>query len=134
MNKMGLIIVILVIAVMSIFVFGGKKNVNKNVTTTTNQTVDNKNIAEKIVTVTSSGFEPQGLAIKAGVKVIWVNKAGTVVTVDSALHPTHLVYPPLNLGQFADGKSVSLVFNEPGTYVYHNHLNPTQIGNVTVTK
>lgn len=124
MNKIGLIIAIIVITVIGIFVFGGKKNTNK--------TTGNGGAGETTVAVTSSGFVPQTITIKAGTKVTWTNQAGAVVTVDSAQHPTHLVYPPLNLGQFPDGSSVSLVFDKPGIYKYHNHLNPTQFGSVTV--
>lgn len=87
---------------------------------------------EAIVTVTASGFAPQTLTIKAGTKVVWMNKSGTAVTVNSAVHPTHLVYPPLNLGEFGDGSSVQLVFDKPGTYKYHNHLNPSQTGTIVV--
>lgn len=124
MNKIGLIIAIIVIALIGIFVFGGKKDTNK--------TTGNGGAGETTVAVTSSGFVPQAITIKAGTKVTWTNQAGAVATVDSAQHPTHLVYPPLNLGQFPDGSSVSLVFDKPGIYKYHNHLSPTQFGSVTV--
>lgn len=134
MNKLGLIIVILiVIGAVGIFALGDKKNTDKNMspTPTANQTESEKT-SGTAVTVTGSGYDPQSLTVKAGTKVIWTNKSGTAVTVDSALHPTHLVYPPLNLGQLEDGSSVELVFDKPGTYRYHNHLNPTQFGSIIV--
>lgn len=87
---------------------------------------------EKTVNVTADGFQPQTVTIKVGEKVVWVNKSGVESNVSSAVHPTHLVYPPLNLGSFADGASVSLVFDKAGTYKYHNHLNPSQFGSVVV--
>lgn len=87
---------------------------------------------ETAVTLTTAGFEPKTITVKVGTKVVWTNKSGGVATVDSAIHPTHLLYLPLNLGQFADGDSVSLVFDKAGTYKYHNHLNPGQTGSVTV--
>lgn len=136
MNKIGLVIVILIIAVIGIFTLGGKKDTNKNSAATpaptANQTAGDKKIEGTIVAVTDSGFIPKDVTIKTGTKVTWINKAGTVVTVDSAQHPTHLVYPPLNLGQFENGSSVNLLFDKPGKYFYHNHLNPTQFGSVTV--
>jgi len=52
--------------------------------------------------------------------------------VNSALHPTHLEYPPLNLGVIKPGESKSLTFPEAGTYKYHDHLNPSLFGSVTV--
>ena len=84
------------------------------------------------VNLTSSGFDPKTITIKTGTRAIWVNKSGGDATVNSAVHPTHQLFPPLNLGQFPDGSSVQLVFDKPGTYKYHNHLNPGQTGTVVV--
>jgi len=47
-------------------------------------------------------------------------------------HPVHTDYPPLNLGTFFDGASLSLKFPTAGTYVYHNHLNPSERGTIVV--
>ncbi|MEK7160255.1 MAG: cupredoxin domain-containing protein [Patescibacteria group bacterium] len=84
------------------------------------------------VTVTSSGFEPQTVTIKTGQRVVWTNKSGGAVSVNSASHPTHLKWPFLNLGNFDDGGSVSVVFEKTGKYTYHNHLNASQTGTVIV--
>lgn len=86
----------------------------------------------KEIAVTKNGFDPDTVIIKAGTKVVWINQSGESATVNSAVHPTHLLYPPLNLGQFNDGSTVNLVFDKPGKYTYHNHLNPTQTGTVIV--
>lgn len=137
MNKIGLILIILVLVGAGIFLLGNNnKQANKNISTTpmptVNQATGNENATEATVTVANSGFEPQSLTVKIGTKVVWMNKSGAEATVNSAQHPTHLVYPPLNLGQFAQDSSVSLVFDKPGEYKYHNHLNPTQFGSITV--
>lgn len=84
------------------------------------------------VTVDQNGFSPKNLKVKAGTTVVWVNQSGMAVAIYSAAHPTHLVYPPLNLGEVASGSSVELVFDKPGTYKYHDHLNPSQTGEVVV--
>lgn len=84
------------------------------------------------ITLTSSGFDPKTVTVKAGTRVIWLNKSVAPATVNSALHPTHQVHPPLNLGEFPDGSSVQLVFDKPGTYNYHDHLNPSRTGTVVV--
>ena len=89
-------------------------------------------LAQPGVALTQSGFEPKSITVKAGTRVTWVNNSGSMATVDSAGHPTHLGYPPLNLGQFSNGQSLSLVFDAAGTYKYHNHLNPSQTGTVVV--
>ncbi len=88
--------------------------------------------AATTVTITSTGFDPQTITIKAGTKVTWVNKSGTTANVSSDPHPIHTDYPPLNLGSFTNGSSVSLTFDASGTHGYHNHLNPSQKGTIIV--
>lgn len=80
------------------------------------------------VTLTPSGFAPQNLIVTVGTRIVWTNNSGASATVNSAVHPTHLVYPALNLGSFGNGETLSLVFDQPGTYKYHNHLNAGQTG------
>jgi len=82
------------------------------------------------VTVTNDGFSPKTLTIKAGTKVVWTNKSDKTANVSSDNHPTHLLYPFLNLGSFGVGSSVEVVVEKAGTYTYHNHLNPNQKGTI----
>ncbi|MEX2007268.1 MAG: hypothetical protein WD992_00660, partial [Candidatus Levyibacteriota bacterium] len=70
----------------------------------------------------------------AGATVIWTNSSGQVGNVSSNPHPTHSIYPALNLGNFGDGQGVSLVFDTVGTYGYHNHLDATKTGTVIVVE
>jgi len=88
--------------------------------------------AQSEVTLTSDGFSPATLTIKSGISVTWINKSGKIATVDSDPHPLHTAYSQLNLGNFADNKTLSLTFDKPGTYGYHNHLNPSNRGTITV--
>lgn len=91
------------------------------------------NQGQTTVTLTADdGFSPSTLTIKAGTKVTWVNNSGEDATINSNPHPTHTDYPPLNLGAFSNGQSLSLTFDKPGTYGYHNHFNPSQKGTIIV--
>lgn len=87
---------------------------------------------QNAITLTESGFSPSTLTVKAGTKVTWINKSGGQATVNSSSHPIHTSYPPLNLGSFLEGSTLSLVFAKPGTYGYHNHLNSSQTGTIIV--
>jgi len=134
-NKFLLIIVVIVVLLGGFFLLVNKiKNnqVNQNQTTQKQNPTPAKTVEGKEVTVTNIGFEPQTINIKAGQRIVWTNKSGGDVTVNSDSHPTHLLWPFLNLGQFADGSSVSEVFEKAGKYTYHNHLNPSQTGTVIV--
>ena len=84
------------------------------------------------ISVSETGFDPQTVTVKVGAKVEWENATGATANVSSAPHPTHETYPPLNLGDFEPGATVELVFNEPGEYKYHDHLNPTKFGTIVV--
>lgn len=88
--------------------------------------------AQNTVTLTSNGFSPATLTIKTGETVTWLNKSGEAATVNSDPHPVHTDYAPLNLGNFPDGGTLTLTFDKPGSYGYHNHLNPSQRGTITV--
>jgi len=87
---------------------------------------------ESMVTLTSSGFSPASLTVKTGTKVTWKNTSGEAATVNSDPHPTHTDYPPLNLGSFQNGGTLSLIFDKAGTYGYHNHFNPSERGTIIV--
>ncbi|MFH0864415.1 MAG: cupredoxin domain-containing protein [Candidatus Gottesmanbacteria bacterium] len=90
------------------------------------------NASQVIVKATADGFSPGTVNIKSGSKVTWSNTSGQAISINSNNHPTHLLYPPLNLGIVEDGNSVTLIFDKPGTYGYHNHLQPSQTGEIIV--
>lgn len=87
---------------------------------------------QNLVSITADGFSPKNVNIKAGGTVTWTNSDSAVHTVDSAVHPTHQVYPLLNLGNIQPNDKKSLTFPKAGTYKYHDHLNPSLTGQVTV--
>lgn len=139
MNKILLIIVAL-IAILGAFTFLGNKNTNPTTSNQPKPTISqqttpaametNNQVANVILG--DSGFVPKDIIVKAGARVIWVNKSGKAATVNSDDHPTHRLYPFLNLGEFADSSSVQVVAERAGKYSYHNHLNASETGTVTV--
>lgn len=85
------------------------------------------------VNIESSGFLPKDITIRTGESVTWVNIDTVNHQVKSAVHPAHLLYPPLNtVDLLKTGEKKSLAFPQAGTYKYHDHLNPTLTGSVTV--
>lgn len=140
-NKIVLVVIVLIVVFAGVMFLSNKKS-SETVTQTTEQvspvtqpestTQSETQTQESGITITSSGFTPAAISIKSGTKVVWTNKSGALSAVNSALHPTHLIYPPLNLGGVSDNGSVSLIFNKPGTYKYHDHLNPARTGIVVV--
>ncbi len=89
-------------------------------------------IPRREVIVGKDGFSPQSQTIKKGETVMWINKSGETVTVNSDPHPTHNLHRFLNRGELPSDSSVQVTFEESGTYGYHNHLSPSQTGTIIV--
>lgn len=87
---------------------------------------------KNLVKITANGFSPQNLTIYVGDSVSWMNGDTVDHIINSAVHPTHQVHPSLNLGVIKPGDKKSLTFPTAGTYKYHDHLNPSLTGSVTV--
>jgi plastocyanin len=99
------------------------------------------------IRITADGFEPASITVKQGDSVTWANESGRNVWVASAMHPTHTAYPGSGIDKcgtaeaaaifdacqgIASGSSWSFVFNEVGTWKYHDHLRATVFGSVIV--
>lgn len=84
------------------------------------------------VTISASGFVPKAVTVKVGDSVTWENTDSANHTVNSDPHPTHTLYPFLNVGVVKAGEKKSVTFDKAGTYTYHDHLNPSLTGSVTV--
>jgi plastocyanin len=135
MNRylIALITLVVLVSVLAtgylLFSNGMKQKPPQNTTTQTQSTqkVNNaKHIPAETIKLTSAGFQPQTLTIKAGVRVVWTNNSGVTGTVNSDNYPTNLLYPFLNFGQFDNGSSFSTIFQKPGTYTYYNFLSQDQ--------
>jgi len=140
MNSKLLLAIIGLIIVFGAFTFLGNKKTStpssikqpesmKSQQATPAVTQANNQVANVILG--DSGFVPKDIIVKAGARVIWVNKSGKAATVSSDDHPTHRLYPFLNLGEFADGSSVQVVVEKAGKYSYHNHFNASETGTIT---
>lgn len=131
------IVIIVIIAGVSLFIKKPANTTNQTISKTQNTTKTQNQTKKKItssmdVILTSNGFKPNNLEIKIGGQVVWTNKSGVTASVNSDNHPTHLLWPFLNLGTFENEESVSVMFEKPGTYTYHNHYNPGQKGTIIV--
>lgn len=98
-----------------------------------------------VVKITSSGFEPKTLTVKAGTTVKFVNGDSNLHWPASAVHPTHTVYPGSGIEKcetgepifdackgLAQGESLSFTFSEKGSWKYHDHLSVSSTGTVVV--
>ena len=84
------------------------------------------------VTLSKNGFSPSKITIYVSTAVRWTNKSGDKQTVNSDYYPTNQLHRELNFGIFANDSSVTYTFTKPGTYGYHNQLNPKESGEIVV--
>lgn len=79
-------------------------------------------------------FSPSILSIKNGDVVIFKNKSKVEFRPASNPHPTHTDYPEFDAKQpIAAGKSYQFKFTKNGTWKFHDHLNSSVQGAITVT-
>lgn len=82
------------------------------------------------ITYTNEGFQPATLEVGVGAMVHFVNESDTEMWVASDSHPAHDILPTFD--QFKTGDMFMYIFEEPGTWEYHDHLNPTAVGEIIV--
>ncbi|MDP3785437.1 MAG: hypothetical protein Q8R12_05285 [bacterium] len=88
---------------------------------------------ETVVEMTASGFSPSSLTLKVGDMVRFMNKDTKNHWPASAVHPTHQCYPGFDaLEAVAPGASYVFTFNVAKTCAFHDHLNPSLRGSITV--
>ncbi|MBI4093930.1 hypothetical protein HY417_03120 [Candidatus Kaiserbacteria bacterium] len=96
------------------------------------------------VTYSGTSFSPSEVTIKKGGTVTWQSVSGGQMWVASAQHPSHMIYggttrqehcPDASrtaFDQCAGGGEYSFTFQKVGTWNYHDHMNATVFGKVTV--
>lgn len=85
------------------------------------------------VRYTDSGFVPENVVVEKGSMVEFINESSTQMWVASAPHPSHQILPTFD--QFKPTKKGSIyryTFDKPGEWEYHDHINPSRGGTITV--
>ncbi len=98
------------------------------------------------VTYDGSSYTPKDVTIKKGGTVTWKNASDGKMWVASAQHPSHTVYDGNSrsehcaagytgakpFDQCAGGTDYSFTFDKAGKHGYHDHINASAFGAVTV--
>lgn len=86
-----------------------------------------------VVIYTDNGYSPAELRVKAGTKVTFKNQSSGPVWTASTPHPVHTDLPGFDAkAGIAPGESYSFTFLQKGTWGYHNHLQPSDGGQIIV--
>ena len=85
------------------------------------------------VEVTAQGFQPATLAVAQGTQVVWVTDGTPELhIVASDPYPSDTSLPGLKSSQLGSNTTYHYTFTKAGTYRYHDDLNPSLNGVVTV--
>jgi plastocyanin len=86
-----------------------------------------------VVHVTGDGFEPRSVEVGAGETVAFENVDDEGHWPASDDHPTHELYPAFDPKKpIQPNTSWGATLDRPGTWKYHDHMNPTLTGEVAV--
>lgn len=120
--------VIIVIALaLGVYVAMQKTPTNSsNTSNSSNQT------AAATITYGASGFTPTSTTVKSGDTVAVKNTSSQELQMDSGPHPAHTDDTDLNVGSVPIGQTVTFTVTKKGTFNYHNHLNPSDEGSITI--
>lgn len=138
------IIIILAIVVVAFFVWkfmprNESAIYSPNIITETTQTPEASDqttpVAANTVTYDGTTFSPATISVKQGDSITFINNSTGGMSVASDPHPAHTIYPEFDQYKTsAKGqKTFIFVFDKLGTWGYHNHLNESATGSVTVT-
>ncbi len=114
-------------------------NTNTQVNNNTNgQFSDESDLDKGKVFETSyngTAFAPSTLTIKAGDTVVFKNNSTKSFWPASGPHPAHTLYPEFDAKKaIAPGQSYQFKFLKVGEWPFHDHLNPSAFGKITVTQ
>src|SRR3989338_2011521 len=87
------------------------------------------------ISMGDDGFFPSELKVRRVDKVVWTNKGSRDHWPASAIHPTHELYPEFDAKRgIGPSESYSFVFENAGTWKYHDHLNSGLTGVIVVVE
>ena len=87
------------------------------------------------ITISALGFFPATLQVKKGTSVQFLNGDTKSRWPASDPHPTHTNLPGFDAKKGLEpGETWVYVFDKAGTWGYHDHMNPSRRGSVTVTE
>ncbi len=129
---LALIIIIIIIIVAGVYLYyaqSSNRNVQTGINNSTNQSMGNNssNMTSNpnMISIQNTAFSPNNLTVRSGTNVQWINndnKQHQIVS-DSGAFQSPILNP---------GDSYNFYFAKSGIYGYHDALNSTITGTITV--
>jgi plastocyanin len=129
-----------IIGLVAVVVIGGgrylllHKSQTKTNSSPSSQTQDSSSSTQSSGTITFDGtmFSPASLSVKTGTTVTIKNTSSEELQFDSDPHPVHTDDTDLNVGAVPAGQSKTFMVTKAGTFGYHDHLDPSIQGKITI--
>lgn len=100
--------------------------------TTTKKLTTSDVIKVALITYTDEGFVPDTYIAGVNAKLTVQNDSTSDLDFESNDHPTHTKNTELNVGVVKPGENKTVTLTEKGEWGFHNHLNSTHTGTITV--
>lgn len=84
------------------------------------------------ITYSGTGFSPSTTTVKSGDTVAIKNSSLQDMQMESNPHPLHTDDSDLNVGTVGSNQTVTFTVTKKGTFGFHNHLNPSDTGTITI--
>lgn len=139
-NRNRIIVAVIVVAVVVAgaiwYIIASSKKTTapaatNNTSSSSNNNASNQEVASTI-TYDGSSFSVSNSTVKSGATVKVVNNSDKELDFDSDPHPVHTDNTELNEGGIAPGESKTFTLTKTGTWGFHNHLDASQRGTITV--
>lgn len=140
----GIVIAALAIAGLVVFVLNNQPTTapnseNNQANTPTGSTERDNEVApnpSERMTITFNGdsFEPNELTVKKGTVITVKNESSRDVQFSSNDHPAHRDNTEMNLKTLAPGESASYTATAVGEWGFHDHIDESKTGTITVTE
>lgn len=130
-RAMSMVLVVLVSITLVALIYSAATHKNtKQATTSALSSLQPAQVAIK-----RTGFSPTTVTIKAGQSVTWTNRDKVAHKVNSDPYPTDDTLPGLNSKiKLVPNSTFSYTFEKPGTYLYHDDLNPYKLKGTIVVQ
>lgn len=85
------------------------------------------------IIMNDTGYVPSTITVPLGTSVAFVTSQSGDAWPASNIHPTHGIYPEFDPGsKLKPGQVWIFTFDKPGTWRFHDHLQPAITGTITV--
>lgn len=108
------------------------KKPNASSSNSSHNSTDQSGEVAATITYDGTSFQTSSNSVTSGSLIKVINQSDSDLDFDSDPHPVHTDNPELNVGDIPAGESKTIKLTTKGTWGFHNHLDASQQGKITV--